>query len=493
MRSRFLTEEDRAYCERTGRNFRQVERDLETLAGAQPRVRLLRPCTVGDGIRVIDPSRSTQRYMAAKEAGRLSAFVPASGAAARMFQDLIFLRDYPEPLSMETLREQDWEDSRYAKVLSVLEAIEELAVGARCLQRLVDTDWRRDIRIVIRTLFDVMKVHRLPKGLLPFHLYEDGDRTAFTEHLVEVSSLVASSGGVCRLHLSIPSSAADQFAQVFSESQEKLSALRAFDWEVEFSIQDPSTDTPALARDGEPFRGSSGELLFRPGGHGALLANLAAIDADILLIKNIDNVVPDVHREPILRWRRALVEELLAVEDEAHRLLYGLVDGLDVVRESRQFLHDAFGLRCASPTQIYDLLNRPIRVCGMVPNEGEPGGGPFWVRTGEFLAPQIVEGVQIDPEQREMASGTTHFNAVEIVCSVRNYLGEPFCLEDYSDPGTAIVTERHFEGRPLRALERPGLWNGGMAHWNTVFVEVPSSTFNPVKQIADLLRPRHRT
>ena len=493
MKPSFLIEDDRAFCERTGRDSRQVEADLTILAGSHPRVRLIRPCTLGDGIKTMEPNRSLDRYQEAKRAGRLSAFVPASGAAARMFQALHFLRDYPEALSMEELRERDWEDSRYVKVLSLMESFEELAIGARCIRRLGDTDWRKDIRVVIRTLFDVMKVHNLPKGVLPFHLYGGYDRTAFAEHLVEVSSLLSSADRVCRLHLTIPSSAADQFAHDFNESQDKLAALRGYDWLVEFSIQDPATDTPALGTDGEPFRKSSGELLFRPGGHGALLPNLAASGGDIVLVKNIDNIVPDVHRDPVLCWRRALVEELLEVEAETHRLLESLITGEDVVREARQFLNDSFGVRCSSPTELFGLLNRPIRVCGMVVNEGEPGGGPFWVQTGEFSAPQIVEGVQIDPDQREKASGTTHFNPVELVCSVRDYLGRPFPLDEYSDPSTAIVTDRHFDGRPLKALERPGLWNGGMARWNSVFVEIPGETFNPVKRLSDLLRPRHRT
>jgi hypothetical protein len=491
MKPSFLNEEDRAFCERTGRDPRQVEWDLDILAGRQPRVRLIRPCTLEDGIKTMDPTRSLSRYEAAKDKGRLSTFVPASGASARMFQVLHFLRGYPEPLSLEQIKELAVEESRFAKVLAIVESFTKLAIGARCIRRLDGADWQADIRVAVRTLFDEMQVDKLPKGILPFHLYGDHDRTAFSEHLVEVASLLASADGLCRMHLTIPGGAVDQFAQNLSESQEKLTALEGFDWEVEFSIQDPATDTPALGTDGEPFRLSSGELLFRPGGHGALLPNLAAAGGDIVLIKNIDNIVPDAHREPVLRWRRALVEELLEAEAESHRLLKALIAGEDVVREARQFLHDAFGVRCASPTELFGLLNRPIRVCGMVVNEGEPGGGPFWVQTGEFPAPQIVEGVQIDPDQRKKASGTTHFNPVELVCSVRDYMGRPFNLEEYSDPSTAIVTDRHFDGRPLRALERPGLWNGGMARWNTVFVEIPGLTFNPVKRLSDLLRPRH--
>ena len=397
MTKSFLNEADRAYCEQSGRDVRQVERDLQTLAGARPHVEVVRPCTVGDGIRVIDSDRECALYNQARASGRLSAFIPASGAAARMFQDLLFLLEYPEPITVAELQEYAQHDSRCEAILPIFESFERLAIGQRCIAELGDVDWASDIRSAVRVMINDLKFARYPKGLLPFHWYGQSSRTAFAEHLVEAADLLTSHTGTCKVHFTVPNWAADMFARSFRAAREQLAALGEVDWELAFSIQDPATDTPALGMDQQPFRTVEGTLLFRPGGHGALLPNLTSMGGDIIVIKNIDNIVPDTHRPVVLKWRRALVEELLRVEKETHRLIIALLDGEDVVREARHFLLRTYGVRSASATAIFEVLNRPIRVCGMVPNRGEPGGARSGFNRASMRRHRLLKGHRFRP------------------------------------------------------------------------------------------------
>jgi len=281
-------------------------------------------------------------------------------------------------------------------------------------------------------------------------------------------------------------------------------------FEIGFSTQDPATNTLAVDLEGRPFRDEAGELVFRPGGHGALVTNLNALDADIVFVKNIDNCVPDRLKLETVYWKRILAGYLLALQEEIFAALRLLTDGSPVADDleritafgqERLNLVFPLGFSAASPTErcriLRDRLHRPLRVCGMVRNEGEPGGGPFWVadrKEDGGAALQIVEADQIDGEsagQREIWEGSSYFNPVDLVCGVRDEQGRKYDLTAYVDPATALIVRKSEKGRPLLALERPGLWNGGMAFWNTVFVEVPLATFNPVKNISDLLRPQH--
>lgn len=280
-------------------------------------------------------------------------------------------------------------------------------------------------------------------------------------------------------------------------------------YEITFSEQSPATDTIAVDVNNRPFRDRDGRLLFRPGGHGALLRNLNDLRGDMVFLKNVDNVVPDRLKDDAIRYKKALGGYLA----ELQALLFGYLRRLDggerdagLLDEAMEFLRQKFP--SAAPVSshprsqeekagfLVTRLNRPLRVCGMVRNEGEPGGGPFWVRQDDgTLSPQIVESSQVDMksrEQRAIWEASTHFNPVDLVCGVRNYRGEPFDLMSYTDPDTGFISVKSKDGRELKALELPGLWNGAMARWNTVFVEVPSSTFNPVKTVLDLLRPAHQ-
>jgi hypothetical protein len=302
---------------------------------------------------------------------------------------------------------------------------------------------------------------RTPKGLLPFHAYPGAPRTPFEEHLHEAAGTVRDAAGLCRVHFTVSPEHRKAFEDKLAEIRPGVESATGARFSVSFSEQSPATDTIAGGADGGPFRTAAGGLLFRPGGHGALLKNLedvARAGGDVVLVKNVDNVVPDARRGPTLLWKRLLTGLLVRLE-----------------RESRR--------------------DRPIRVCGVVRNEGEPGGGPFWVAgpRGETL--QIVESAQVDladPAQEAIWKTATHFNPVDLACSLRDAVGQPFDLARFVDENAVFIAEKTHEGRPLKALERPGLWNGAMALWETVFVEVPKETFAPVKTVLDLLRPEHR-
>jgi hypothetical protein len=305
-----------------------------------------------------------------------------------------------------------------------------------------------------------MDYGRLPKGLLEFHAYPDGSRSPFEEHLVEAASVVTNADGACRVHFTVSPDHVKPFESLLGRVREKHETALDTTFQVEFSTQQPSTDTVAVDSSGLPFRRADGGLLFRPSGHGALLENLGGLDAEWIWMKNIDNTVPDHLKPATHRWARALL---------------------------------GFGARRRRRTELPD---RPVRVCGMVRNTGEPGGGPFWVRDAEgHASAHIVETAEIDPdapEQRQILARSTHFNPVFMVCGLADRQGASYDLRNFVDPDRAIVTEKSFEGRALRALELPGLWNGSMAMWDTVFVEVPGDVFNPVKTVNDLLRDEHQ-
>jgi len=304
---------------------------------------------------------------------------------------------------------------------------------------------------------DVDALAALPKGLLPFHRYAGTSRTPFEEHLVEAAATVRDANGNCRLHVTVSPEHRAAFARVLESARPRLERETEARFVVEFSEQSPSTDTVALDESGHLLRDAEGRILFRPGGHGALLKNLEESGGDVVLVKNIDNVVPDARRAPTILWKRLLAGFLVRRERASDR-------------------------------------QRPIRICGVVRNEGEPGGGPFWVAGPEGESRQIVESAQVDLLERGQAAiwgKATHFNPVDLVCSLRDAAGRPFDLSRFVDERAVFVAKKTHEGRALLALERPGLWNGAMAHWETVFVEVPKETFAPVKTILDLLRPEH--
>lgn len=343
---------------------------------------------------------------------------------------------------------------------------------------------------------------------MPFHKYQDGALTAFQEHLFE-STLYASSNGEANLHFTVSEKHHKYFNTELNEVKGSLEKKTKTVFNVDFSYQKEATEVLALTTDNIIFRTNNNSILFRPAGHGALLENLNDLNNDIVFIKNIDNIVVANMNIEISEYKKLLAGVLLKVQKQAFEFL-NLLDGASVsendLKEMANFasskmnlvLGDNFDSLTTSEKIAYfkDKLNRPIRVCGMVKNEGEPGGGPFWVKDQHGnISLQIVEFAQInvdDNSQSDIVKNATHFNPTDLVCGVKNYKGEKFNLMEFVDPEAAFITMKTQNGIDIQALELPGLWNGSMAYWNSIFVEVPLETFNPVKTVNDLLKPAHQ-
>lgn len=501
-----LTSRDLATLAAVGISRAEAERQLALLASPPPPARLLRPCRVGDGILRLDAAAAEPLLAAAAEAaaaGRLAKFVPASGAASRMFADLLaFLID---PTA----------ERPQSAAASVAARLDELALRPLLASALTETGKGLDqvladgdLATLVSTLVSRpgLGLAARPKGLLPFHLYPEGPRTAFVEHLVEGAAYLADRQGRCRLHFTVSPGSDEAFSAELAEAARTLGARLGITFEVDLSHQEPATDTLALDRDGQPFRDADGALLRRPGGHGALLGNLSRTRGELVVVKNIDNVLPERAQAEVIHWQRLLVglaasltarrDELFhrlgddAASDAARREAVALLAELghpDAAVSDRD-LPDAAALRAR--------LDRPLRLCGVVANTGEPGGGPFWVAASDGSASrQLVESAQVDladAEQSALWRSATHFNPVQLVCALDDPAGRRYDLDRFVDPAAVFLARKSEGGRELVALERPGLWNGAMAHWHTVFVEVPVATFAPVKTLLDLARPEHR-
>ncbi len=438
-----------------GISVEKAEAQLECFRNGFPELDIVAPASTKKGI--LAPKRAEQEeYIAAwqqylAEGHKILKFVPASGAASRMFKNLFqYLED-----GIETPFIQDF-----------LAYKDQFAFGPQLAGK--------EGQDAVRYLLNDMHYGELPKGLLLFHKYRDGARTPALEHLVEGALYCAEPAKdgekpTVYLHFTVSHDHLPLFRQHIAENLPKFEEKYNVKYDVTFSEQLPSTDTLAANPDGTPFRTKDGKLLFRPGGHGALIENLNQQDADIVFIKNIDNVVPDRLKKDTIRYKQILAGVLVT---EQKRIFEALKDP-NLSDEERA------------------KLNRPIRVCGVVKNTGEPGGGPFLVREADgSISCQILESSQIsDPE---LMKQSTHFNPVDLVCAIRDYEGKPFDLPKYVDPQTGFISNKSKDGKELLALELPGLWNGAMSRWNTIFVEVPVSTFNPVKTVNDLLREQHQ-
>jgi len=480
-----------------------------------------RPCTPGDGIEICNDAEVDELVTLGREAarqGQCRKFVPASGAATRMFRSLLRYQGPDRSLSAEELRAEIAAGNADAvEVRAFLDGLERFAFAdelrAAVAARGRDLDALRGggpYGPILDALLsgDGMGYAVLPKGLLKFHAYPEGARTPFEEHVVEAASVVKRADGLCRLSFTVSPEHLGRFESLLERIRAAYEGTLGVVLDVTFSTQKPSTDTLAVDGSDRPFRDDDGTLLFRPAGHGALLDNLADLDADLVWIKNIDNLVPDRLKAATFRWGQALVGRVVRLRrgifDALERLDSTGGDGaavdaaLALAREIPGI--DVSAAVSAPPRERRDalvrLLDRPVRACGMVRNTGEPGGGPFWVRNsrGE-VTPQIVEMAQIDPDsssQQRLVADSTHFNPVFMVCGLRDRHGRPYDLRDYVDPDTAIVARKSAGGRELKALERPGLWNGSMARWTTVFVEIPVIVFNPVKTVNVLLKEVHQ-
>ncbi len=509
-----FTERDLATLARVGIDPDEAGRQVDLLTNPPAPAALVRPCTRGDGIERISEERHRDLlslFGEAEKAGRFSKLVPASGAATRMFQSLRKALDEPQTAFEDWVARAERGESSAAEVVRFVEALEELPF-ARELRtaagEAVFSDPRRRLPELLEALLlpPGLGLASRPKGLVPFHLEEEGARTPFEEHLVEAALTVRSASGRTPVHFTVADEARGGFEALLEKHRPELERRLHARFDVTFSVQERSSDTLAVALDGAPFRTADGELLFRPGGHGALLGNLAALGGDVVFVKNVDNVVPDSRKGPTLLWKKLLAGRLLEVERRVRSLVSLLDAGAPgAADEALSCLRETFGEATAEADTLPEderrrwaraRFARPLRVCGVVRNEGEPGGGPFWVRGRDGrLARQIVEGAEVDlsdAAQKALWSSGTHFNPVDLVLSLRDGEGRPWDLSKFVDEAAVFVSKKSHEGVPLLALERPGLWNGAMAFWNTLFVEVPIETFAPVKTVLDLLRPEHR-
>jgi hypothetical protein len=363
---------------------------------------------------------------------------------------------------------------------------------------------------VLKILLDKYGLNygNLPKGLLLFHTYPNGIRTAFLEHLVEGVLYAKNSQNIVNLHFTVSPEHHLLFENHLKDNIETYEKYYGVKFDISFSEQKKSTDTIAVTADNEPFRDDNGMLVFRPGGHGALIENLNDLDADIVFIKNIDNVVPDWLKASTIRYKQLIAGVLVCLQQQTFTYLKELENPeisevkLQIIAKFCQTRLHNTNINAISLTKsdlreyLINKLNRPIRVCGMVKNEGEPGGGPYLVYNADgTISPHILESSQInieDEKQKNLMRNATYFNPVDLVCGLKNYKGEKFQLPDFVDESTCFISSKSKNGKELKALELPGLWNGAMSNWNTIFTEVPIETFNPVKNVNDLLREQHQ-
>jgi hypothetical protein len=491
----------------------KILEQLQIFEEGIPYIKLDRPAIAKDGILKFTKAQKNKlvkRYDDRRESYKLLKFVPASGAASRMFKNLF---GFLESFDAEKEKLEDY------VLLNSAQDIEHFSEGLRSFpffdlvqKRLKNTRASNEKKLLafVHEMLDADKLQFdfYPKGLLPFHNYKGRIVTAFEEHLKE-GALYASSNNIARLHFTVSEQHESMFHDHYQEIKERLTRNTNTEYIVNFSQQKPSTDTLAVTGENEAFRDTDGSILFRPGGHGALIENLNDQDADIIFIKNIDNVVVDRNAEEIAFNKEVLAGLLIQLQQKLFEYAASLEGGelqAEDLTEIQEFLHRELNVRFVENFDSYsiaeqieimkDKINRPIRVCGMVRNQGEPGGGPFWIIDPQgHISLQIIESAQVDmddPEQSEIFANSTHFNPVDIVCGVRNYKGEKYNLINYVDRRQGFISEKSKDGKTLKALELPGLWNGAMAYWNTIFVEVPLLTFNPVKSVNDLLRPEHQ-
>ena len=480
---------------------------------------LKKPCTVGDGIVALkqeDHQELLDLFDSASVNGRLIKFVPASGAASRMFQKLQSLLNRFSNYSLDDIKNNSENDSDCESVLKFLVNLPKFAFYDD-LKKVLNVDDSGITRLINESPAEILKAvlfdkglnySSKPKGAIRFHSYKDNSRTAFEEQIYEAFHFISDKDGNVKIHFTISEEHTELFNKIVKDLKSNLGS-QEFQIDVTYSYQKKSTDTIAVDHNNKILFDKSGNPIHRPGGHGALLENLNDLKADIVIIKNIDNLSTQNLAQDTILYKKLLTGYLVKIQNRVFELLNAL--------DRKEFSEKSFDemlkfaekdLFIIKPTDfeswnheakhkfLFDKLNRPIRVCGMVKNVGEPGGGPFWVRADNgSLSLQIIEQAQInmnDENQRNIFKQSTHFNPVDLICGVKNYKGNNFNLNNFVDKHSGIITKKSKDGIEIKALELPGLWNGSMADWITIFVEVPISTFNPVKEINDLLRKEHQ-
>ena len=504
-----LTQQDLKQLAQKGISEQQIETQLGQFKTGFPFLKLEAAAAIGHGI-VAPTSDEGRKYVDAwqkyKAAGkRVVKFVPASGAASRMFKDMFAFvdADYDKPTT-------DFEKKYFDNIdkfafYGELDAVCQKNNGKGIKALIQEGNFKAVAANMLKA--EGLNYGQLPKGLLLFHNYPEGPRTPMEEHLVE-AALYAASNGEAHVHFTVSHEHMELFKQKVAQKADMYAKKYGIAYDITFSEQKPSTDTVAANPDGTPFRNSDGSLLFRPGGHGALIENLNEIEADVIFVKNIDNVVPDRLKGDTVLWKQIIAGVLITLQKKAFEYLELLDSGKythEQIEEIIRFVQNDLCCRKADIKELEDAdlviylrkkLNRPMRVCGVVKNVGEPGGGPFLTYNQDgTVSLQILESSQIDKsnkEYMEMFTKGTHFNPVDLVCAVKDYKGNAFDLPKFVDPTTGFISQKSKSGKELQALELPGLWNGAMSDWSTIFVEVPLSTFNPVKTVNDLLREQHQ-
>lgn len=478
-----LSDAQKNQIEARGISVDTFQAQLENFKTGFPFLTIEAAATPAKGIKVLSADEQAKYISVADNyKGNVCKFVPASGAATRMFKDLFEAAD----------------------ALKAGEKLKEGSPAAKFVENITSFPFFDAKAILNLTLFDkAWNYGAMPKGLIQFHKYENENRTPFEEHLVEGALYAKDANGDVRMVVTVSVEHQKGFEELYAQVKEKYEERFGCKYHVVFTNQSPATDIVAVDMENNPFTKDDGSLLFRPGGHGALLTNLNDIDADVLVIKNIDNVVKESLLDETIRWKKILVGKATELQEKVFGYLKQLDEkGADApLAEIKAFMEDEFCVAIPEMAAeelvavLKSKLDRPVRVCGMVKNEGEPGGGPYVIKDEDGTTSlQILEAAQIDknnPQAVNAMQGATHFNPVDLVCAVKNYKGEKYDLLKHTDPKTGFISEKSFQGRPLKAQELPGLWNGAMSDWNTQFVETPLITFNPVKTVLDLLREQH--
>ena len=498
-----LSEKDLQQIAQRGISQEQIETQLHEFETGFPFLRLEAAAAIGRGI-VAPDADERKDYIAAwenykAEGHRIVKFVPASGAASRMFKNIFAFVDGENDVPTTDFEKKYFDEIERFAFYDALDAVCVKNEGKGIRALIEEGNYKAVAANMLSK--NGLNYGQLPKGMLLFHKYDEGARTPMEEHLVE-GALYAASKGESQVHFTVSHEHMDFFRQKVAEKADGFAQKYGVSYDITFSEQKPSTDTIAANPDNTPFRESDGSLLFRPGGHGALIENLNEIDADVIFIKNIDNVVPDRLKPETVEWKQIIAGVLVTLQQKAFAYLRLLDAGAtdEQLAEIAQFVEKSL---CVDPKgnkvdadYLRSKLDRPMRVCGVVKNVGEPGGGPFLTYNQDgTVSLQILESSQIDTKNEEymkMFTQGTHFNPVDLVCAVRDYKGKPYDLPKFVDKSTGFISSKSKSGKELKALELPGLWNGAMSNWSTVFVEVPLGTFNPVKTVNDLLREQHQ-
>lgn len=513
-----FSDKDLNQIKERGSSIENVEQQIAHFKNNFPPLQLVETPVVGKGIiQVTDEQHEKFRSLYNSKSGELKLlkFVPASGAATRMFKELFaFVSSYDgSEAAYQQLTEKGEKDAafKFLKNLEKFPFYDDLkeAYKKRFGQSLEEGHVKRDYRNIVDTLLNEegLSYGILPKALLKFHQYDEGARTSLEEHFVEGANYAKGDGNVVNLHFTVSPQHQTKFEQQVAEIKDHYESKYQVSYSVSYSIQKPATDTIAVDLDNQPFRNDDGSILFRPAGHGALIENLNELDADVIFVKNIDNVVPERIQQETYDNKQLLAGILIDTTNRIKELLTALETATttDDLSSYESFLFEELMLRDNSYQKLQPdekieylkkKLNRPVRACGVVKNDGDPGGGPFFAKNPDgSVSLQIVETAQVDkenPEQSEIFGKATHFNPVDLVCSTKDYRGNAFDLLKFRDPSTGFITQKSKDGKDLKAQELPGLWNGAMSDWITRFVEVPVITFNPVKSVNDLLKKEHQ-